>query len=203
MWCSFLPDTGSKTLFMKPISLTVILITGTLFLQAQNNNDSIPEPEFMNQVFAVGQDHKLITLEKNEAAYVSKSKAAGFGGSKQLYEMNGGKSSVTFSPENIMFVVGTAGGFGMDPSNQFALMKFETKKDKRQAVAAEYGGMMKKSKTPADNEIDLNFKKIREGVVGIVPAKPLEKGEYAFLNKMSVQGGGMSMKMEAFAFSIQ
>jgi hypothetical protein len=31
----------------------------------------------------------------------------------------------------------------------------------------------------------------------------LEKGEYAFINKMSMQGGGTSMKMDAYAFSIQ
>ena len=189
---------------MKNIILTVFLVAGTLLLNAQNAADSIPEPEFMNQVFAWGKEHKLIGLEKTDAEYVSKTKAAGFGGSKQMYQVNGGKSTVTLSPDNLMFVVSTAGGgaMGMDPSSQFALVKFETKKDKRQAVAAEYGGMMKKPKTN-ENELELNFKKIREGVIGIVPARPLEKGEYAFLNKLSIQGGGMSMKMEAFAFSVE
>jgi len=188
---------------MRSIFMTIVLITGALFLNAQNGTDSIPDPEFMNQVFALGKDHKLINLEKKDAEYVSKMKAAGFGGSKQMYQMNGGSSTVSLPADNLVFVVSTGNsGFSMDPSSQFALMKFESKKDKRQALVAEYGGM-KKSKSPGDNEIDLNFKKIREGVVGIVTSKPLEKGEYAFLNKMSVQGGGMSMKMEAFAFSIQ
>jgi hypothetical protein len=188
---------------MRTIFLTAVFIAGVLLLNAQNPTDSIPEPEFMNQVFALGRDHKLITLEKKDAEYVSKMKAAGFGGSKQMYEIDGAKSVVSLSPDNLMFVVSTGGSFGMDPSAQFALMKFEPKKDKRQALVAESGGMIKKGKSPGDNEIVLNFKKIREGVVGIVPAKPLEKGEYAFLNKLSVQGGGMSMKMEAFAFTIQ
>ena len=199
----FLPVTGFKTFFMRNIILTVFLAAGTLLLKAQNAADSIPEPEFMNQVFALGKEHKLISLEKTDAEYVSKTKVAGFGGSKQMYQVDGGKSTVSLAPDNLMFVVGTAGGgMGMDPSSQFALVKFETKKDKRQAVASEYGGMMKKPKMN-ENELELNFKKIREGVIGIVPAKPLEKGEYAFLNKMSVQGGGMSMKMEAFAFNIE
>ena len=190
---------------MRNIAFTIFLVAGSLCLCAQNSADSIPEPEFMNQVFALSNDRKLITLEKKDAEYVSKMKAAGFGGSKQMYEMSGAKSTVALSNDNLMFVVSTAGGgsgFGMDPSSQFALMKFETKKDKRQALAAEYGGM-KKPKGPGDNELGLNFKRIRDGVYGIVPAQNLEKGEYAFLNKTSVQGGGMSMKMEAFAFNIQ
>lgn len=188
---------------MRNILLTVFLAAGTLLLNAQNATDSIPEPEFMNQVFAWGNDHKLTSLEKKDAEYVSKTKAAGFGGSKQMYQMDGGKSTVTLSPDNLMFVVSTSGaGMGMDPSSQFALMKFESKKDKRQAVAAEYGGMMKKAKS-GDNELEVNFKKIREGIIGIVPAKPLDKGEYAFLNKLSVKSGGMSMKLEAFAFSVE
>ena len=188
---------------MRSISLTIVLITGVLLLHAQNSTDSIPDPEFTNQVFAVGKNHKLILLEKKDAEYVSKVKAAGFGGSKQMYQMDGAQSTVSLSPDDLMFVVSTSSSFAMDPSAQFALMKFESKKDKRQALVAESGGMIKKNRMPGDNEIDLNFKKVREGVVGIVTAKPLEKGEYAFLNKMSIQGGGMSMKMEAFAFNIQ
>jgi hypothetical protein len=179
------------------------MITGALLLHAQNSADSIPEPEFMNQIFAVGKDHKLINLEKKDAEYVSKMKAAGFGGSKQIYQIEGGQSTVSLAPDYLMFVVSTGGGFGMDPTAQFALMKFNSNKDKRQALVAESGRMTKKGTSPGDNEIPLNFKKLREGVTGIVAAKPLEKGEYAFLNKMSIQGGGMSMKMEAYAFNIQ
>jgi hypothetical protein len=33
---------------------------------------------------------------------------------------------------------------GMDPSSQFSLLKFESKKNKRQSLSADYGGMMKK-----------------------------------------------------------
>ena len=190
---------------MRNIILTFFLAAGTLLLNAQNATDSIPEPEYMNQVFAWGKEHKLMNLEKKDAEIVTKSKVGGIGGAKQLYEMDGAKSPVMLTADNLMFVVSTAGGgFGMDPSSQYSLLKFETKKGKRQALSANYGGMMKKNKSQEnENEIGLNFKKIREGVIGIVPEKPLEKGEYAFINKMSMQGGGMSMKMEAFAFSIE
>src|SRR5687768_15511065 len=190
---------------MNKIILTVFLAAGNLVLNAQKAADSIPEPEFMNQVFAWGKEHKLISLEKKDAEIVTKNKT-GIGGMKQMYEMDGAKSSVVLEADNLLFVVSTSGGgLGMDPSSQFSLMKFEPKKDKRQALSADYGGgIMKKNKPrEGDNEIGLNLKKIREGVIGLVPEKPLEKGEYAFINKMSMQGGGMSMKMEAFAFSIQ
>lgn len=191
---------------MIKITLAVFLTAGTLLLNAQKATDSIPEPEFMNQVFAWGREHKLISLEKKDAEIVTKNKT-GIGGMKQMYEMDGAKSSVVLVPDNLIFVVSTAGsgGLGMDPSSQFTLLKFEAKKDKRQALSADYGGgMMKKNKPrDGDNEIGLNLKRIREDVVGLVPEKPLEKGEYAFINKMSIQGGGISMKMEAFAFSIE
>lgn len=190
---------------MFKLILAIFLTAGTLLLKAQNATDSIPEPEFMNQVFAWGKEHKLISLEKKDAEIVTKNKT-GIGGMKQMYEMDGAKSSVILEPNNLLFVVSTAdGGMGMDPSTQFSLIKFEPKKDKRQALSADYGGGIMKKNKPRDggNEIGFNLKKIREGVVGLVPEKPLEKGEYAFINKMSMQGGGMSMKMEAFAFSIE
>ena len=181
---------------MRNIILTVFLSAGTLLLNAQSIGDSIPEPEYMNQVFAVGKDHKLINLEKKDAEIVTKTKAGGIGGSKQFYEMDGVKSTVALTPDNLLFVVSTSGSImGMDPSSQFSLLKFEGKKNKRQSLSADYGGMMKKGKThEGENEISINLKKIREGIVGIVPEKPLDKGEYAFINKMSVQGGGISMK---------
>ena len=64
---------------MRNIILTVFLSTGTLLLNAQSTNDSIPEPEYMNQVFAVGKDHKLINLEKKDAEIVTKTKVEGSG----------------------------------------------------------------------------------------------------------------------------
>lgn len=189
---------------MKQFILTVALATVTLLLAAQSS-DSIPDPEFINQVFVWGKDHKLMPLEKKDAELVTKNKM-GIGGAKQMYQMNGATSPVSIPADNTMFVVSTAGNgdFGMDPSQQFALLKFESKKDKREAISAEYGGMMKKQKSnPGNNEIALNYKKIREGVYGITPDKPLDKGQYAFLNKASMQAAGMSMKMEAFAFSVE
>ena len=192
---------------MKNIILTVFLSAGTFLLNAQIATDSIPDPEFMNQVFAVGKDHKLINLEKKEAEIVTKTKVGGIGGSKQFYEIDGEKSTVVLAPDNILFVVSITAGansMGMDPSSQYSLLKFENKKNTRQAVSADYGGMMNKGKThEGENVIGLNLKKIREGVIGLVPEKPLEKGEYAFINKLSMQGSGRSMKMDAFAFSIE
>jgi hypothetical protein len=191
---------------MRKIILSLILSTGCLLLKAQVAADSIPEPEFINQVFVLGKDYKLRDLEKKDAEVVNKSKVAGMGGGKQVYQLEGGKSAVILPADNKMFVIGTSGGggFGMDPSSQFSLYKFESKKNKRESTVMEYGGMMNKGKTKDNpNEIRLNFKKLKEGVFGMIPEKPLEKGEYAFINKMSMQGGGISMKMDAFAFSIE
>jgi hypothetical protein len=187
---------------MRKIFLAAFLSTGFLLLRGQDKV-AVPVPEFINHVYVLDKEHKLQNLEKKDAEVKTRSKMVG--GGKQLYVIDGSKSNVILTPDNIMFVVGTGGGgsFAMDPSSQFGLYKFESKKNGREATMASYGGMMNKGKSGDNNEISLNFKKLSEGVFGIVPEKTLEKGEYAFINKMSMQRGGMSMKMDAFAFSIE
>jgi len=59
MWYRFLPATGFKTPYYEKYNPTVFLCAGTLLLNAQSTGDSIPEPGYINQVFAVGKDHKL------------------------------------------------------------------------------------------------------------------------------------------------
>jgi hypothetical protein len=189
---------------MNRIFFTVILSSFFLMVKAQESSD-IPDPEFINQVYLLDKDKKLQKLEKKDAEITNKSKAIGMGGARQVYIMEGAKSEVVVPAGDMTFVISTGGsGFASDPSSMLTLYKFEGKKNKRETTAASYGGIGNKGKSKGgENEIPLNYKKMKEGVFGIVPEKALEKGEYAFINKMSMQGGGMSMKMEAFAFSVE
>lgn len=181
--------------------LLCLFLSATILVSKAQDDASIPEPEFINQIFLLDKDRKLMSLEKTEAEIKTKSKIGGFGGMKQSYIMNGAKSTVSLPATDLMFVFSNGGAsFAADPSSQYQLLKFETKKNNREALSP-YGTGGKKS-TTEQNEISLNFKKLKDGVFGIVPAKPLDKGEYAFINKLSMQGG-MSMKMEAYAFSVQ
>jgi hypothetical protein len=185
-----------KKLFLCAITLAFLLVS-----RAQDAAP-VPEPEFINQVFLL-KDQKLMSLEKADAQLKSKSKFGGMGGVKQMYVIDGVKSSVSIPESEMMFVVSTGGsGFSSDPSSQFQLLRFEGKKNKREALSGEYGGGITKKSNEETSEVEMNFKKLKEGVFGMVPSKALEKGEYAFINRISAKQSGMTMKMEAFAFSV-
>ena len=187
---------------MKKILFTLIAVSACTYLYAQDDN-TIPEPEFMNQVYVLKVDKQLQPLEKVQAELKTKNKVIAMGNVKQFFIINGSKSSVVLPASSAMFVVSTGGnGFAQDPSTQFQLLKFETKKSNREALLTGYSGQQKKSDEPS-NEISLNLKKIKEGVFGLVPGQTLEKGEYAFINKTSMQPSGMNIRMDAYAFSIE
>jgi hypothetical protein len=186
---------------MKKISL---LLAGAFILLVSDaqNKDSIPDPEFINQVYHYNkQEKKLSPLEKTESEMKSKVKVMGVGGMKQLYTIDGSRSDIRLSADDVYFVISMGGGMMMDPSSMINLHKFESKKKSREATIADVG-YMGGNKQKDDGSISLNFKKLRDGVFAIIPSKKLEKGEYAFINKMDMSGGGMSMKMGAFAFAI-
>lgn len=161
---------------------------------------SLPTPEFVNQVYAVGKDNQLKQLEKADAQIKTRNKVVT---ATQSYLIRGANSSVKFPANEVQFVVSTGGGqgFGSDPSQQFALMRFESKKGNRECSTG-FGGMQNKKDKNSSSEISLNLKKAGEDVYVLVPDKSLEKGEYAFINKLSMQGG-MQMKFDAYAFSIE
>jgi hypothetical protein len=178
------------------VFLAMSTMAGSL-LMAQDA--AVPEPEFINQVYFLNKDHKLQDLEKTQAELKTKS---GIAGGKQVYVINGAKSSVTLSATDAMFVVSNgASGFATDPSQQFELLKFDVKKNNREGLSVKYGGIGKAKMDEGSNHVKINYKKLKEGVFGIVPEQPLAAGEYAFINKLSMQG--TSMKMDAYAFSVE
>jgi hypothetical protein len=182
---------------MKRIFLLGVLTMAGAVLVAQDA--SVPDPEFINQVYFLDKDHKLQDLEKTQAELKTKS---GIAGGKQLYIINGAKSSVTVPAADATFVVSNgASGFSADPSQQFELLRFDVKKNNREGLSVKYGGIGKPKMDEGQNHVKINYKKLKEGVFGIVPEQPLAAGEYAFINKLSMQG--TSMKMDAYAFSVQ
>ena len=62
--------------------LLLCAVTSAFFLVSPAQDDaSVPEPEFMNQVFLL-KDQKLMSLEKSDAQLKSKSELGGMGGMK-------------------------------------------------------------------------------------------------------------------------
>jgi hypothetical protein len=162
--------------------LILIFLVGSWQSFAQGQKDSIPEPEFMNQVYQYDKINKrLIELEKVNAEMKSKIKV--MGGGTVVYQIEGGRSSVRINSEKInselsSFVITiTSGTMMSDPSMTLKLYKLESKKSKREAPIGQYGGSSK-----SNSQVDLKFKKLKDGVFEIVVSGKLEKGEYGFMN---------------------
>lgn len=168
-----------------------------------NKTDTMPEPEYMNQVYyyAAG-GNTLIALEKGEASMKSKARLGGFGGSSSGYIINGSQSPVRIkNSETISFIVKME-TMMMDPSNTLILYKLLPKGNNRQALLQQTGFM---GKTNSQNQrgIKYNLKKSSTGVYTILPERPLGPGEYAFINMLMPSSySGTSPSYTVFAFGI-
>ena len=194
-----------KTLNMKNI-VFLILICLTCRQQsfANGQKDSIPEPEFMNQVYQYDKiNKKLVELEKVNAEMKSKIKL--MGGGAVVYSMEGSKSdtrinSEKINSENSSFMITIAGGTMMsDPSMTLSLYRLDSKKGKREAPMSQYGGMGNRNQEKGGSLIDIKFKKLKDGLYEIVISSRLEKGEYGFIN---MNGMNQTGKLKVYAFGI-
>jgi hypothetical protein len=164
---------------------------------AQGQKDSIPEPEFMNQVYQYDKiNKKLVELEKVNAEMKSKIKL--MGGGSVVYSIDGSRSearinSEKINSENSSFMITIAGGTMMsDPSMTLKLYKLDNKKSKREVPMGQYGASGK-----GNNQVDLKFKKLKDGIYEIVVSGRLEKGEYGFIN-MNAMGQTGNIPMFTF-----
>jgi hypothetical protein len=197
---------------MKKCFLFAAAVTVVSAAAGQGSKDSAKTaaPEFMNHVYYSDGGNKLIVLEKAEAEMKTKMKLGGFGGSNTSYIMTGDRSPMRI-PQNkkAEFTIKTAGGstmagFGINPADMFYLYKFETKGDTRVYVMQKMGAMGTGVKENSRG-IKFNVKEISPGTFVMVPEKPLEPGEYGFLNMMDSRSSPddyKNIKYAVFAFAI-
>jgi hypothetical protein len=216
---------------MKYLTIPLILVSGVLALQAQNN---YPEPEFSKEVYYLQKDsiNSVVRLEKGSSKMESKTKMGGFGGYENGYILDGEKSSVrlqkqphfsfvfsngssvkTSSPQRDSMLIangmdpsmtegmGDMMGSMNDPANTITLYKAENAKGKRKILMQKAPGAFGGKKSLSGDKYTFSVKKIREGYWELVIDKPLPRGEYAF----SMIGMGMSNmdgSATLFAFAI-
>lgn len=169
----------------------VLLIFGCLiatlgFTQTVN---SIPEPEFVNEVYYYDKvNTKLLPLEKAKAEMKTKMKLTG--GGSAAYAIDGEKSFIRLGHEGSSFMITVTSGGAMDPSMTINLYRFESKKGRREATMSQYGGMGSGGQRSGGNTVEIKFKKVKEGTYEIVLTGNLEKGEYGFINMYSMNPTG-------------
>jgi hypothetical protein len=211
---------------MKYYILSIILISGSFALRAQNN---YPEPEFTNEVYYLQKDsvNTVIRLEKGSSKMESKAKFAGYGGSETGYAMDAERSSIRLrNRKSLSFVFSTgasvnssssagdsamkANGFDpsmmsgvgsmSDPANSIALYKAETGKSKRKILIQKMPGAFGGKKMQSSDKYTFSVRKIREGYWELVIDKTLSRGEYIFtaMGSMNNMDGATTL----FAFAI-
>jgi len=191
---------------MKNILLVILIcVAASQQSFANEYKDSIPEPEFVNQVYQYDKiNKKLVELETVKAEMKSKMKI--IGGGSVVYSMEGSKSDIRINSEKInselsSFMITITGTTMMsDPSMTLALYKLNSKKGKREAPLSQGGGFGNRNHDKDEITVDIKFKKLKEAMYEIVISGRLEKGEYGFINRSG--GFNPSGKMTVFAFGI-
>ncbi len=177
-----------------------ILLTG-ITVQGQTKDESIVKPEMLNHIYIIGDSNQLNSLEKGKVTMVTKMKLAGFGGSSSNYNMEGTSSSVRITNSQPQFAIKMSDMTG-DPSNYIRLYKFKTKNSGREAAISSVGVMGTKPNISTEG-LPFVVKNPSQGIFILVPEKPLEAGEYGFINLMMTSGtGAKNISYTTFAFGI-
>lgn len=95
--------------------------------------------------------------------------------------------------------LGAAGGAVTSP-NEFSLIRFEKKKDKREAVVGSVGIGGTKAGLRDKDQIDFKIDQISPGVYKIVPTGTLLPGEYGFIS--GAIGSGANATFRVFDFTV-
>jgi len=180
--------------------LTISMLAIAMTVHGQSNEAAV-KPEVMNHIYVIGDSNHLNSLEKGKALMVTKSKLAGFGGSSVGYTMDGLSSSVRINKSQPEFATKMSDMAG-DPTGYLKLYQFKTKNKEREASISNAAVMGKNSSTNTEG-IAFLIKNPSAGVYILIPEKPLEPGEYGFINMMMVTGTGRKdMSYTVFAFGI-
>ena len=177
-------------------SSPIVAATGQSLPPAKTSASNLPEPEIIGAVYFYDAAHKLMALEKSTATMRTHTKALGYGGAQTTFEIDGDKSKVRINSGNApAFIVNTGGGTG----DGFVLYKVETKKGKRQAIAATFSSFsgMKGSK----GIMPVDVKMVKPNIFQLIPSATLDKGEYFFAGK-SAGNALSSTSTDVYAFGV-
>ncbi len=149
---------------------------------------NIEEPEFIDRPYWVKPDASLNNLERGDATIDFKVKGMGYGGSETYYTVFEKQSSVRFKSGQEPSIVVKVGD-KTDPSELFILSVADSKGDRRRFLLSSRS-MTGSSRNLDPTEVNLEFKKIADGIYEIILPTGLAPGEYSFL-PMASEGTGL------------
>lgn len=149
---------------------------------SSSSSSSSLKPEFMNQVY-LESNGRLSKLEKQTGELKTSTMAVPFYASSTTFYYVGGSRSNVQVNDNAVFKLETTPG--LDPSEQFKLVKFmlDKKRTNRMMPYMKYTGSVYSggSEKVDKHVIPITFKKVNGGIYSITPKYLLEPGEYAFM----------------------
>jgi len=164
---------------MKKLSFTLVLVLFCMVLFAQDESESVPTPDFIDQPMLWDKtSDTLIRLSKE--SYEMKGKIG-----KMLYKFEGLQSTSRInSDSDFSFLISTSSTMMISGAKLYILK--EGKKKKREVLAMQVKGFGSASvQQNSETEISFDLKKIKDDVYELVVTKSLEKGEYAFVIGMN------------------
>jgi hypothetical protein len=158
--------------------MSIFAMTGTM--TAQNAQDAVAEPQYINSFSGVGSNGKLIELERNTVAFRAKTKVLpGYASVKMVAEFKPGKAAVRIPP-SAQFIV--RGRSPLDPMSRFQLRVLKSSKDRREIMITQgHGSVFGGSATSSMDEgaMPIRFEGYGADSYRITPEHPLPPGEYA------------------------
>lgn len=133
---------------------------------------------------------------------------SGLSGMRIKAGVNGPKANISTNEDRPVFYfyfdqaaqgLGAAGGAITSPQ-EFSLIRFETKKDKREAVIGSVGLGGTKAGLRDKDQHTFEVTQVKPGVYRVVPTLPLKAGEYGFIS--GGVGSGANATFRVFDFTI-
>lgn len=143
-----------------------------------NASNDIPEPDFTLRPYYLN-GNKLERLERTEGIFVTKQKGF-YRGTERFVNAMKPESEIQFKKGNLPRFFIKLENEKADPYDLINLCIGDVKKDRRIFIFRSQK-MTGKVRDVTDNFIDLEFKKIRDGLYEIIIDEELDVGEYGFL----------------------
>jgi hypothetical protein len=100
---------------------------------------------------------------------------------------------------------GAFGAGAVSNPNQFALVKLTVTKNSRETIIGEFGALGSSTGTNEKSMVTFRSERMRPGLYKVVPAAPMESGEYCFLVSqinMGAFGAGAAGASQIFDFAV-
>lgn len=156
-------------------------------------------PEFSGRPYLWQNKVALSDLERADAQSDNKIKGLGYGGIQTLYTVFTPKSYVRFNKSELPKLVIKVEP-GVDPSEQYIIIKATVKKDKRTFMVGSYS-MTGRTKNTEDQQIKPEYRKLKDGVYEITLPENIEAGDYGFFS-VSIDATQIGNRLKISCFGI-